>query len=56
MGKPIRITNIQGQAVMQLTINAKVMKLDISRLTPGLYFLGTGIENGDVIKQKFLKL
>ncbi|RYZ40475.1 MAG: T9SS type A sorting domain-containing protein [Sphingobacteriales bacterium] len=56
MGRPIRITNIQGQAVIQVTVNAKVMKIDISRLTPGLYFLGTGIEHGDVVKQKFLKM
>jgi hypothetical protein len=56
MGKPIRVANIQGQTVMQSTINAKLMKMDISKLTPGLYFLTTRIENGEVIKQKFLKL
>lgn len=55
MGKQIRITNVQGQAVMQVPVNSKIVKLDISRLTPGLYFLMTQKEDA-TIKQKFIKM
>jgi hypothetical protein len=56
MGQTIRITNIQGQFVMQVPVNAKVVKLDISKLTPGLYFLMTKKDDGATIKQKFIKM
>lgn len=56
MGQPIRVTNVQGQSVMQATVNSKIVKLDISRLKPGLYFLITKKDDGATIKQKFIKM
>jgi hypothetical protein len=56
IGQLIRITNVQGQSVMQATVNSKIVKLDISRLRPGLYFLMTKKEDGETIKQKFIKM
>jgi hypothetical protein len=56
MGQPIRVTNVQGQSVMQATVSSKVVKLDISRLKPGLYFLMTKKDDGSTIKQKFIKM
>lgn len=55
IGQQIRITNAQGQYVMQLAVNSKIVKMDISRLAPGLYFLIAKKEDG-TIKQKFIKL
>jgi len=56
IGQPIRVTNVQGQSVMQATVNSKIVKLDISRLKPGLYFLMTKKDDGATIKQKFIKM
>lgn len=56
LGQAIRVTNIQGQQVMQVPVNAKVMRLDIRKLTPGLYFLMTKKDDGETIKQKFIKM
>ena len=56
MGKQVRITNVQGQPVMQVPVNSQIVKLDISRLNPGLYFLMTKKEDGTTIKQKFIKM
>ena len=55
IGRQVRITNAQGQSVLQLAVNAKVVKMDISRLAPGLYFL-LAKKDGATIKQKFIKL
>jgi hypothetical protein len=56
IGQQIRITNAQGQYVMQLAVNSKIVKMDISKLVPGLYFLLAKKEDGTTIKQKFIKL
>ena len=56
MGQLIRITNVQGQFIMQTTVNSKIVKMDISKLNPGLYFLVAKKDDGTTIKQKFIKL
>jgi Pregnancy-associated plasma protein-A/Secretion system C-terminal sorting domain len=55
IGKSLTITNAQGIVVIQTTISAKIQKVNISRLTAGLYFLVTRKE-GESIKQKFIKM
>ncbi len=56
LGQQIRITNTLGQNVMQVQINSKVVKMDIEKLKPGLYFLVTKKDDGTTIKQKFIKM
>jgi hypothetical protein len=56
IGKIIKVTNLQGQTVMQITISSKNQKINISRLQPGMYFINAKKEDGDFIKQKFIKL
>jgi hypothetical protein len=55
IGKIIKVTNLQGQTVMQITIDSKNQKINISRLKPGMYFMNAKKEDGDFIKQKFIK-
>ena len=56
MGKTVSITNAQGQLVMQSPVNSKVVKMNIDKLQPGLYFLVVKREDGVTIKQKFIKM
>jgi hypothetical protein len=55
IGKIIKVTNLQGQTMMQITISSKNQKINISRLQPGMYFMNAKKEDGDFIKQKFIK-
>ena len=56
VGKMISICNAQGLTVMQQTLHAKTQKIDIGQLRAGVYFiLGKG-SDGQVFKQKFLKI
>jgi hypothetical protein len=56
VGKTITIFNAQGQAMMKILIDSKIIKINISRLTPGVYFLFTKKKDGITIKQKLVKL
>ena len=56
IGKTISISNAQGQSIMQVNINSKIVKMNIDKLKPGLYFLLAKKEDGTTIKQKFIKL
>lgn len=56
VGKAIFIMNLSGQTVMTVLITAKVQPINISGLQPGMYFLATKKEDGESIKQKFIKL
>jgi hypothetical protein len=56
LGKTISITNIIGQSVMKQLITNKIQKINISRLNPGIYFLNSKKEDGEAIKEKFIKL
>ncbi|MEP7376139.1 MAG: M43 family zinc metalloprotease [Chitinophagaceae bacterium] len=56
IGKTLRVTNLQGQLVMQQLIESKTQKINISQLRPGMYILSGKKDDGSVIKQKFIKL
>ena len=56
IGKTIAITNLQGQTVMQIAITSKNQKINISKLQSGMYLLTAKKEDGDFIKQKFIKI
>ena len=56
LGKTMQVTNMQGQKVMTMTITSKTQQIDISRLQAGMYFLTAKKEDGESIKQKFIKL
>ena len=56
IGRVLAITNIQGQSVQQLQINSSIQEHDVSRLTPGIYFLTGKSLQGETIKIKFVKL
>jgi hypothetical protein len=55
IGQTLRVLNLQGQLMMQVTMTAKIQRIDISKLKPGMYFLAGKKENGDFIQQKFIK-
>jgi len=55
IGKVLKVTNQQGQIVMQITIDSKNQKINVSRLQPGMYFINAKKDDGDFIKQKFIK-
>ncbi len=56
IGKTITLMNMQGQVIMQLPITAKVQTINTSNLKPGMYLLISKKEDGETIKQKFVKL
>ncbi len=56
IGNMIRITNLQGQTVMNLQISSKTQRIDISRLQPGVYVLAAKKADGESLLQKFIKL
>ena len=55
IGSQLTITNAQGQSIIQDKITAKVHSINITRLSPGLYFLYAKKSDGETIKQKFIK-
>ncbi len=56
IGKNIFVTNLAGQSIMNVTITSKIMRIDISGLKPGIFFLAAKKDDGMSIKQKFIKL
>lgn len=56
VGKTITITSSQGLPQMQAVITSKMMKLDISKLKTGVYFLTAKKDDGEEMKQKLIKL
>ena len=55
IGQTIRIFDITGQPVMNLKINSKASKLDISSLKPGIYFLQAE-KPGEKMMLRFIKM
>lgn len=56
LGKTIFVTNLQGQNVMNVVITSKNMKIDISKLQSGMYFIAAKKDDGESMKQRFIKL
>jgi hypothetical protein len=55
MGKTIFVTNLQGQSIMSVVITSKKQRIDISHLQAGMYFLAAKKDDGESMKQRFLK-
>lgn len=56
MGKTIFVTNLQGQSVMNVMITSKNQRIDIGRLQSGIYFIAAKKDDGESMKQRFIKL
>ncbi|MEO7984726.1 MAG: M43 family zinc metalloprotease [Bacteroidota bacterium] len=56
IGKTIFVTNLQGQNVMNVVITSKYQKIDLSKLQAGMYFIAAKKDDGESIKQRFIKL
>lgn len=55
IGKNVSIVNINGVVVSKVQISSKIQKLNLSQLTPGMYFIQA--ENGlQKLREKFIKL
>jgi hypothetical protein len=54
-GKEIKIFDINGIVKQTVQINAKLIKISLSGLRPGIYFI-QGNNNGKKINRKFIKL
>jgi hypothetical protein len=56
IGKTITVFNLQGQAMMKILITSRILTINISKLQSGVYFLSAKREDGELIKEKFIKL
>ena len=56
IGKTIFVTNLQGQNVMNVLITSKNSKINLSRLQAGIYFIAAKKDDGESIKERFIKL
>ena len=56
IGKTIFVTNLQGQNIMNVAITSKNMKIDISKLQTGIYFIAAKKDDGESMKMRFIKL
>jgi hypothetical protein len=56
VGRNLTITNLNGNVVMQVVITSKIQTIDASRLPAGMYILAGRKEDGETLKQKFIKL
>ena len=56
IGKTIFVTNMQGQNVMNVLITSKNPKINLSRLQAGIYFIAAKKDDGESIKERFIKL
>jgi len=55
VGKQLQVINITGQLQITQTISSKTLKLDVSQLKPGIYFIKAE-KDGERMIQKFIKL
>ena len=56
IGKIIQITNLHGQVLMNVTVTSKLVRIDISKLPTGIYFLAAKKDDGESMKKRFIKL
>ena len=56
LGKTLVVTNAQGQVMLQEPISAKIHRINISRLKPGIYFINSKKQDGATLKTKFIKM
>jgi hypothetical protein len=55
IGKVLQVINLQGQTVMQVPVTNKIQKLVISQLKPGVYVITAKKQDGEFIREKFIK-
>ena len=55
MGREMQILDISGKIVLNKIINSKIQKIDVSRLSPGIYFIRAEKEE-EKFHAKFVKL
>lgn len=56
VGRSITVTSLQGVTMLRMQITAKVMKINVNSLAPGVYFITGKNEDGTTIKQKLVKI
>ncbi|MBL7746504.1 MAG: T9SS type A sorting domain-containing protein, partial [Chitinophagaceae bacterium] len=56
IGKAVSVTDIQGKKVISMLVSSQKMKIDISRLQAGMYFIELKKDNGERVKLRFIKL
>jgi len=55
IGKEVKLMNINGQLVLKQLISSRILKMDVSHLTPGIYFISAE-KAGEKMLQKIVKL
>ena len=53
--KAIRITNLVGQTVKSMNVNALERVVDLNQMSKGQYIVSLSLKNGQIINQKFTK-
>lgn len=56
IGKTVTISSVQGVPLMLVKLSSKIMKINVSNLKPGVYFITGKKEDGTTIKQKLIKM
>ena len=54
-GNELKIMDMSGRLVMNVVVNSRIQRIDLSRLKAGVYFIYAKREN-DIIRAKFVKL
>jgi hypothetical protein len=54
--KSLVISNIYGQILIKVSVNAKTSTIDMSEFSPGNYFISVENTNGDRLNEKVIKL
>lgn len=55
VGKTIRVINLLGQSIKNVIVTSKIIRIDISDLGAGVYFLAAKKDDGESMKLKFIK-
>lgn len=56
IGKIIQVINLHGQVLMNVTVTSKLQRINITNLSPGIYFLAAKKDDGESMKKRFIKL
>jgi hypothetical protein len=51
----IRITNLVGQTIKNLSVNAVERVIDLNDMSNGQYIISLSMKNGEIVNQKFTK-
>jgi hypothetical protein len=56
IGKNIFVMNVNGQTINNVVITSQKQRIDVTKLSPGIYFLAAKKDDGESMKLKFIKL